>query len=117
VIRLWVCSLGKPEDLEKTDAIACKVLEKIKKNSPVEIQQQMTDNIQWIKGAQENKLVVGSQARILYADAEGRVKIVKEFNKVIKNGKIGAMVLGIDHHNVSGNDSPYRETSNIYGWL
>ncbi|ARV15194.1 urocanate hydratase [Polaribacter sp. SA4-12] len=110
----WVCSSGKPEDLEKTDAIACKILEKIKKNSPVEIQQQMTDNIQWIKGAQENKLVVGSQARILYADAEGRIKIAKAFNKAIKNGKIGAVVLGRDHHDVSGTDSPYRETSNIY---
>ncbi len=110
----WVCSSGKPEDLEKTDAIACKVLEKIKKNSPVEIQQQMSDNIQWIKGAQENKLVVGSQARILYADAEGRIKIAKAFNKAIKNRKIGAVVLGRDHHDVSGTDSPYRETSNIY---
>jgi urocanate hydratase len=110
----WVCSSGKSEDLEKTDTIACEVLEKIKKNSPVEIQQQMTDNIQWIKGAQENKLVVGSQARILYADAEGRIKIAKAFNKAIKKGKIGAVVLGRDHHDVSGTDSPYRETSNIY---
>ena len=110
----WVCSSGKQEDLVKTDAIACKVLEKIKKHSPVEIQQQMTDNIQWIKGAQENKLVVGSQARILYADAEGRIKIAKAFNKAIKKGKIGAVVLGRDHHDVSGTDSPYRETSNIY---
>ena len=83
----WVCASGKPEDLAKTDEIACKVLEKIKKNSPKEIQQQMTDNIQWIKGAQENKLVVGSQARILYADAEGRIKIAKAFNKAIKKGK------------------------------
>lgn len=110
----WVCASGKPEDLAKTDEIACKVLEKIKKNSPKEIQQQMTDNIQWIKGAQENKLVVGSQARILYADAEGRIKIAKAFNKAIKKGKIGAVVLGRDHHDVSGTDSPYRETSNIY---
>jgi len=110
----WVCSSGNPEDLVKTDAIACKVLKKIKKNSPLEIQQQMTDNIQWIKGAQENKLVVGSQARILYADAEGRIKIAKAFNKAIKKGKIGAVVLGRDHHDVSGTDSPYRETSNIY---
>ena len=110
----WVCASGKPADLAKTDEIACKVLEKIKKKSPKEIQQQMTDNIQWIKGAQENKLVVGSQARILYADAEGRIKIAKAFNKAIKKGKIGAVVLGRDHHDVSGTDSPYRETSNIY---
>lgn len=110
----WVCTSGKPEDLAKTDAIACKVLEKIMKNSPEEIQQQMADNIQWIKGAQENKLVVGSQARILYADAEGRMKIAEAFNKAIKKGKIGPVVLGRDHHDVSGTDSPYRETSNIY---
>ena len=110
----WVCASGKPEDLAKTDKIACKVLEKIKKNSPKEIQQQMADNIQWIKGAQENKLVVGSQARILYADAEGRIKIAKAFNKAIKKGKIGNVILGRDHHDVSGTDSPYRETSNIY---
>ena len=110
----WVCASGKTEDLEKTDLIACEVLEEIKKNSPPEIQQQMADNIQWIKGAQENKLVVGSQARILYADAEGRIKIAKAFNKAIKKGKIGPVVLGRDHHDVSGTDSPYRETSNIY---
>jgi urocanate hydratase len=110
----WVCASGKPEDLAKTDKIACKVLEKIKKNSPEEIQQQMADNIQWIKGAQENKLVVGSQARILYADAEGRIKIAKAFNKAIKKGEIGNVILGRDHHDVSGTDSPYRETSNIY---
>ncbi|GGG56231.1 urocanate hydratase [Bizionia arctica] len=110
----WVCASGKPEDLAKTDAIACKVLEEIKKNSPEEIQQQMTDNIQWIKGAQENKLVVGSQARILYADAEGRMKIAQAFNDAIAKGDIGYIVLGRDHHDVSGTDSPYRETSNIY---
>ena len=110
----WVCATGKSEDLAKTDQIACEVLEEIKKNSPEEIQQQMADNIQWIKGAQENKLVVGSQARILYADAEGRVKIAKAFNKAIKRGEIGPVVLGRDHHDVSGTDSPYRETSNIY---
>ena len=110
----WVCTSGKPEDLQKTDAIACAVLEEMKWNSPVEIQQQMADNIQWIKGAQENKLVVGSQARILYADAEGRIKIADAFNKAIANGEIGAVVLGRDHHDVSGTDSPYRETSNIY---
>ena len=110
----WVCASGEPEDLKKTDEIACAVLEEIMKSSPVEIQQQMADNIQWIKGAQENKLVVGSQARILYADAEGRMKIAKAFNDAIANGEIGPVVLGRDHHDVSGTDSPYRETSNIY---
>ncbi|WP_106915437.1 urocanate hydratase [Chryseobacterium aurantiacum] len=110
----WVCASGNPEDLQKTDHIACTVLEEMIKNSPEEIQQQMKDNIQWIKGAQENKLVVGSQARILYADAEGRMKIAEAFNKAIKNGEIGPVVLGRDHHDVSGTDSPYRETSNIY---
>ncbi len=110
----WVCASGKPEDLEKTDQIACDVLEEIMKSSPEEIQQQMADNIQWIKGAQENKLVVGSQARILYADAEGRMKIAKAFNDAIREGKIGPVILGRDHHDVSGTDSPYRETSNIY---
>ncbi|WP_234111341.1 urocanate hydratase [Chryseobacterium sp. R2A-55] len=110
----WVCTSGSPEDLKKTDDIACEILEEMKRNSPQEIQQQMADNIQWIKGAQENKLVVGSQARILYADAEGRMKIAEAFNKAIKNGAIGPVVLGRDHHDVSGTDSPYRETSNIY---
>ncbi|WP_306353213.1 urocanate hydratase [Flavobacterium sp. '19STA2R22 D10 B1'] len=110
----WVCASGKPEDLAKTDAIACQVLETIAKTAPKEIQQQMQDNIQWIKGAQENKLVVGSQARILYADAEGRTKIAEAFNQAIAAGEIGYVVLGRDHHDVSGTDSPYRETSNIY---
>ena len=110
----WVCASGKPEDLAKTDAIACQVLEEIMKESPKEIQQQMADNIQWIKGAQENKLVVGSQARILYADAEGRMKIASAFNKAIEEGIIETVILGRDHHDVSGTDSPYRETSNIY---
>ena len=110
----WVCASGKPEDLEITDQIACEVLEEMLQTSPPEIQQQMQDNIQWIKGAQENKLVVGSQARILYADAEGRMKIATAFNKAIKAEKIGLVVLGRDHHDVSGTDSPYRETSNIY---
>ena len=110
----WVCTSGNPEDLAKTDQIACDVLEEMMKNSPAEIQQQMADNIQWIKGAQENKLVVGSQARILYADAEGRMKIAEAFNQAIAKNEIGFVVLGRDHHDVSGTDSPYRETSNIY---
>jgi urocanate hydratase len=110
----WVCASGKPEDLAKTDKIACDVLEEMKKSSPEEIQQQMADNIQWIKGAQENKLVVGSQARILYADTEGRIKIAEAFNQAIAKDEIGYVILGRDHHDVSGTDSPYRETSNIY---
>ena len=110
----WVCASGKPEDLEKTDAIACQVLEEMAKNAPEEIQQQMQDNIHWIKGAQENNLVVGSQARILYANAEGRMKIAEAFNQAIAKGEIEMVILGRDHHDVSGTDSPYRETSNIY---
>lgn len=110
----WVCASGAPEDLAKTDAIACEILEKIQATAPAEIQQQMQDNIQWIKGAQSNNLVVGSQARILYADAEGRMKIASAFNAAIAEGKIGPIILGRDHHDVSGTDSPYRETSNIY---
>lgn len=110
----WVCASGKPGDLQKTDEIACNVLEELMKNSPKEIQQQMQDNITWIKGAQENKLVVGSQARILYADSDGRVQIASAFNNAISEGKIGPVILGRDHHDVSGTDSPYRETSNIY---
>lgn len=111
----WVCASGTPEDLKKSDDIACEVLEKMMETSPSEIKQQMADNIQWIKGAQEKKLVVGSQARILYADAEGRVKIAEAFNKAIADKTISApIVLGRDHHDVSGTDSPFRETSNIY---
>lgn len=111
----WVCTSGKPEDLAVTDEIACKVLEDIAKSSPKEIQQQMHDNIQWIKGAQANHLVVGSHARILYADCEGRTKIAAEFNRAIADGRLSApVVLGRDHHDVSGTDSPFRETSNIY---
>lgn len=110
----WVCASGKPEDLAKTDTIACQVLEEMTKTAPSEIQQQMQDNIKWIKGAQDNKLVIGSQARILYADAEGRVKIAEAFNQAIAKGQIGTVILGRDHHDVSGTDSPYRETSNIY---
>lgn len=110
----WVCASGKPEDLQKTDEIASKVLEEMAKTAPAEIKQQMEDNIRWIKGAQQNKLVVGSQARILYADSEGRINIARAFNEAIKNGEIGTVILGRDHHDVSGTDSPYRETSNIY---
>lgn len=111
----WVCASGKAEDLAKTDEIALRVMQEIKAKAPVEIQQQMADNIQWIAHALENKLVVGSQARILYADAEGRTKIAQAFNEAIANGEISApVVLGRDHHDVSGTDSPYRETSNIY---
>jgi urocanate hydratase len=110
----WVCASGKDEDLEKTDALAARVLEEIKEHSPGEIQQQMADNIRWIKAAGANKLVVGSKARILYADAEGRMKIAEAFNRAINRGEIGPVVLGRDHHDVSGTDSPYRETSNIY---
>ncbi len=110
----WVCTSGKNEDLAKTDAIALQVLEEMMIDAPIEIQQQLADNIKWIIGAQENKLVVGSQARILYADAEGRMKIASAFNTAIQKGEIGPIVLGRDHHDVSGTDSPYRETSNIY---
>ncbi len=111
----WVCSSCDPEDLQLTDELACEVLEEMRKTSPPEIQQQMADNIRWIKGARANKLVVGSQARILYADAEGRIKIAEAFNKAIASGKLKApVVLGRDHHDVSGTDSPFRETSNIY---
>ncbi|MEO1012767.1 MAG: urocanate hydratase [Bacteroidota bacterium] len=111
----WVCTSGNPKDLRKTDAIALAVMERIKTHAPLEIQPQLEDNIQWIKKAEENQLVVGSQARILYADAEGRIKIAKAFNEAIKKGEISApIVLGRDHHDVSGTDSPFRETSNIY---
>jgi urocanate hydratase len=110
----WVCASGKPEDLDTTDQIAAEVLQEIMENSPEEIQLQMQDNITWIKDAKKNKMVVGSQARILYADAEGRSKIAEAFNNAIASGKIGPVVLGRDHHDVSGTDSPYRETSNIY---
>lgn len=111
----WVCTSGDPKDLAKTDELAAKVLEELAAQAPKEIQQQMHDNIRWIKAAAENHLVVGSQARILYADAEGRIKIAEAFNKAIEWGEISApVVLGRDHHDVSGTDSPYRETSNIY---
>ena len=111
----WVCTSGKPEDLDKTDQIAMQVLEKIAETSPAEIQQQMKDNIRWIREAKKNKLVVGSQARILYADAQGRTNIAEAFNTAVQKGEISApVVIGRDHHDVSGTDSPYRETSNIY---
>ena len=111
----WVCTSGNPKDLEISDDIATSVLEDMMNQSPADIKSQMDDNIKWIKGAQDNKLVVGSQARILYADAEGRIKIASAFNDAIKEGKISApIVLGRDHHDVSGTDSPFRETSNIY---
>jgi urocanate hydratase len=110
----WVCTSGKPEDLDRTDEIAMQVLQEIMAHSPKEIKMQMHDNITWIRDAKKNKLVVGSQARILYADAEGRAKIAKAFNDEVAQGKIGPVVLGRDHHDVSGTDSPYRETSNIY---
>jgi urocanate hydratase len=110
----WVCASGNPKDLDTTDEIAAAVLEEIMANSPKEIQLQMQDNITWIKDAKTHKMVVGSQARILYADAEGRSKIAEAFNNAIAEEKIGPVVLGRDHHDVSGTDSPYRETSNIY---
>ncbi|MDX1326240.1 MAG: urocanate hydratase [Arenibacter sp.] len=111
----WVCTSGKKTDLQKTDAIALRVMQEIEATAPPEIKQQMQDNIKWIKEAESNKLVVGSQARILYADAEGRAKIAEAFNKAISNKEITApVVLGRDHHDVSGTDSPFRETSNIY---
>ncbi len=111
----WVCTSGKPDDLDQTDQIALDVLQEIMdNNAPKEIKMQLHDNITWIKDAKKNKMVVGSQARILYADAEGRSKIAEAFNNAIAAGKIGPVVLGRDHHDVSGTDSPYRETSNIY---
>ncbi|WP_454880227.1 urocanate hydratase [Sphingobacterium detergens] len=111
----WVCTSGDPSDLERTDQLAMAVLTSLQAIAPKEIQQQMLDNIQWIKEAGKNKLVVGSQARILYADSNGRIAIAKAFNEAVRNGELaGPVVLGRDHHDVSGTDSPYRETSNIY---
>jgi len=110
----WVCATGKGEDLDRTDLIAEQVLKQLMAKAPAEIRQQMDDNIRWINGAKANKLVVGSQARILYADSEGRIEIARAFNRAIAAGEIGPVVLGRDHHDVSGTDSPYRETSNIY---
>lgn len=109
----WVCASGKSEDLDKTDAIAASVIEELLAKADDEIKQQLEDNLHWIKNAKQNQMVVGSQARILYADAEGRMKIAEAFNNAIKAGEIGTVILGRDHHDVSGTDSPYRETSNI----
>jgi len=111
----WVCASGDPADLRMTDRLAADVLESMAREAPAEIRQQMEDNLHWIRSAEENRLVVGSQARILYADAEGRIRIAEAFNQAIRDGRISApVILGRDHHDVSGTDSPYRETSNIY---
>jgi urocanate hydratase len=110
----WVCASGKQEDLDTTDAIAARVLQELLQQCPSDIQLQLQDNLDWITKAKANKLVVGSKARILYADAVGRIKIAEAFNQAIKEGIIGPVVLGRDHHDVSGTDSPFRETSNIY---
>jgi len=110
----WVCTTGKQEDLDYTDILAAEVIKRLMKDAPEEIKQQMNDNYVWIQNAKQNKLVVGSKARILYADAEGRAEIASAFNSAVAAGKIGPVVLGRDHHDVSGTDSPYRETSNIY---
>ncbi len=110
----WVCASGEQKDLDQSDAIATEILEKLKLKAPQEIQSQLQDNIHWIKSAKMNNLVVGSKARILYADALGRIEIATAFNDAIAQGKLGPVILGRDHHDVSGTDSPYRETSNIY---
>ena len=110
----WVCASGKAEDLRTTDALAGNVLEQLSAEAPAAIQSQLEDNIRWIREAEKNKLVVGSKARILYADAEGRIRIARAFNEAIRKGKVGPVILGRDHHDVSGTDSPWRETSNIY---
>lgn len=111
----WVCTSGRPEDLDITDKIAASVLREMHGKAPDEIKTQLSDNLHWIEAAAQNKLVVGSQARILYSDAEGRISIAKAFNDAVRSGEISApIVLGRDHHDVSGTDSPYRETANIY---
>ncbi len=110
----WVCASGNSDDLKETDRIAHEVLVNLADNCPDDIRQQMEDNIKWISQAESNRLVVGSQARILYADAQGRIAIAEAFNQAVRNHKIGPVILGRDHHDVSGTDSPYRETSNIY---
>jgi len=110
----WVCASGDPKDLRETDRIAGVVLEEMAEQAPPEIEQQLRDNLRWIRSAEENQLVVGSMARILYADSAGRILIARAFNQAIREGRIGPVILGRDHHDVSGTDSPYRETSNIY---
>ena len=110
----WVCTSGKEQDLALTDTIAAQVIEEMLLSAPSDIRPQLQDNLLWVREAQKNRLVVGSQARILYADAEGRMRIAAAFNQAIHDGRIGPVVLGRDHHDVSGTDSPYRETSNIY---
>jgi urocanate hydratase len=110
----WVCSSGKEEDLKITDGIASKIIRELIPKAPKDIRMQLEDNLKWIENAEHNNLVVGSKARILYADSIGRIAIAKAFNEAIKNGEIGPVILGRDHHDVSGTDSPYRETSNIY---
>ena len=110
----WICASGKSRDLEISDKIACNVLERLLIDADKEVKQQMEDNISWIKAAKDNQMVVGSKARILYANSNGRIQIAKAFNKAIREKKIGPIILGRDHHDVSGTDSPFRETSNIY---
>lgn len=110
----WVCASGDPKDLRETDLIAGAVLEEMAEQAPPEIEQQLRDNLRWIRSAEENQMVVGSMARILYADSAGRILIARAFNQAIREGRIGPVILGRDHHDVSGTDSPYRETSNIY---
>ncbi|MFP4063880.1 MAG: urocanate hydratase [Bacteroidales bacterium] len=111
----WVCASSDPEDLRTTDRLAAGEIREMMQQAPEEIKQQLADNLRWIEQAEENNLVVGSQARILYADAEGRIRIAKAFNRAIRDGRLnGPVILGRDHHDVSGTDSPYRETSNIY---
>jgi urocanate hydratase len=110
----WVCATGNPDDLRKTDRIAAAVLRTLAASAPDDIRLQMEDNLRWIEQAEENRLVVGSQARILYADSVGRIAIARAFNDAIARGELGTVILGRDHHDVSGTDSPYRETSNIY---
>jgi urocanate hydratase len=110
----WVCASGSDEDLRATDEIASSIIKQLLVDARDEIKGQLQDNLNWISAAQQNKLVVGSKARILYADAEGRIRIASAFNNAIRAGKIGPVILGRDHHDVSGTDSPFRETSNIY---
>ena len=110
----WVCTSGKEEDLDMTDKIAGDIIEELSLDAPVESKQQYQDNLLWIRSAKQNRMVVGSQARILYADAIGRNAIAQAFNKAVKDGRLSApVVISRDHHDVSGTDSPYRETSNI----